>query len=106
MSVERRTLSAGYTLPAKVFSVVWIVGFGLGTFAMFLAGASRDGGPTLQFVLLWLLGSAFLFWSALRLKKVTIDGNSLRVSNYIEVISVPISQVVAIRTHPYYRTCG
>jgi hypothetical protein len=97
MTAQRRVISAGYTLPAKVFSVVWIIGFGIGTLAMLVVPNAPHEMPKLLFFLSWLGGSAFLFWSALRLKKVTIEGDSLRVSNYLKSISIPVSEIVDIR---------
>jgi hypothetical protein len=46
-----------------------------------------------EFLLAWMAGSVFLYWSAFRLKKVTIDGYSLRVSNYLKTVSVPLGEV-------------
>jgi hypothetical protein len=88
-----RTISAGYTLIAKIFAILWIVGFGAGTIAMFVFASAGNEAPTGKFLFFWICGSIFLYWSALRLKKITIDGDSLRISNYLKAVSVPISKI-------------
>jgi hypothetical protein len=96
MHPSRRTISAGYTLPLKLIAVVWIVGFGLGTFAMLLLASPAPASPILQFFVLWILGSAFLLWSVWPLKRVSIDGDALRVSNYLRVTLIPVHEITGI----------
>jgi hypothetical protein len=96
MHSSSRTISAGYTLLAKVFAVLWIAGFGAGTLAMFVLGSTGTTTRAFQFLLLWLLGSAFLLWSVGPLKKVSIAGHALRVSNYLRAAFIPMHQISGV----------
>jgi len=97
-----RTLSSAQTFLMKfVFPVLWIGGFAAGTTAMFLAGEGQYDGagqpPPSEmkwiFLLVTLAGSAFIYWCCVRLKRVSIDGSSLVISNYLKEIVVPLREL-------------
>jgi hypothetical protein len=77
-----------------VFPAFWISLWGVGTLMMFL-GRLEGTGETLKWVFLfvWMVGSAFIYWSCVGFKKVNIDGDFLYVSNYIKKISIPLSEI-------------
>ena len=94
----RKRLSSAQTFFVKVvFPAIWITGFGLGTLVLFLAGDSfhgRNGEPPppgmrFLFLAVWLLGSSFIYWSCLRLKRIDMDEHSLFLGNYREEIEEP-----------------
>jgi len=61
---------------------------------MFLGnpGAS-DASAKWIFLFACLSGTAFIYWSCMRLKAVSVDDNYLYVSNYMREISIPLSEV-------------
>ena len=91
-------LSSAQTFWMKVvFPVLWIGGFAVGTIAMFLAGDGlHDNAGHLPpswvkwiFLLVTLAGSPFIYWCCGRLKRISIDGSSLVISNYLKEIVAP-----------------
>jgi hypothetical protein len=102
--MEKRTLSSAWTFSAKfVFPVVWISGFGLGTILLWLGGFhDRNNAvppPQLKFVFLvvWVLGSIFIFWASAGLKRVRIDERHLQVSNYVREICIPFTAIIDVK---------
>jgi hypothetical protein len=50
------------------------------------------------FAIVWFgIGAVVLWWWALPIKKVSLMGNHLRISNYWREIDVPVSQIAKIR---------
>ena len=94
-----RTLSSGQTVLLKfLFPVFWIGGFGLGTIALWLAPSHARGGPSpvetkWVFLAAWILGTAFILWISVGLKRVRLDGDTLYISNYMREIGVPLGLV-------------
>jgi hypothetical protein len=61
---------------------------------MFLGGSEgKDAPPKFVFLLFWIVGIAFIYWSCIRLKDVSVDDNFLYVSNYMKEISIPLSDI-------------
>jgi hypothetical protein len=96
----RRNLSSAWTVIHKVvFPAVWIGGFALGTACLFLAEPrTRSGAPPPPemrwfFLAATVLGSAFLYWFGMRLKKVALDGDRLIISEFGREIEVPLRDV-------------
>jgi hypothetical protein len=95
----QRTLSSSQTFFIKaVFPVLWVGGFAVGTLSMFLLPGSNGPGeppPGMKwiFLLLTILGTAFLYWTSIRLKRVRMDDQALYVSNYLEEIRIPLQDV-------------
>jgi hypothetical protein len=98
----QRTISSGQTFFVKfIFPAFWITVFGAGTLGLFLASFRDNTDAALEsmkwlFLAMWLLGSAFLYWSCARLKRVRMDGESLYISNYREEIRVALHDVSAV----------
>ena len=91
-----RTLSSAWTFFYKfVFPTVWIGGFAVGTLLMFTAADSFEGGGDVcemrwYFLTAIVLGGAAIYWSCMRLKKVTLDGDVLLISNFRKEIAIPL----------------
>src|ERR1700749_941083 len=108
LSDMRRKLSSLQTVLMKViFPALWISLFGFGTLTMFVGGfQGADASLKWIFLFAWVAGSAFIYWSCIRLKEVSADDNFLYVSNYLKEISIPLSEVydvtenVWINIHP------
>jgi len=93
-----RVLSSGWTWFYKfIFPTIWIGGFGFGTLMMFLVPDSFSGDDVRvirdEFLTILVLGSALIYWSCIRVKRVSIDSDSVLISNYREVIRVPLRDV-------------
>jgi len=91
----RRTISSTLvTFVFKfVFSTLWIGGFGLGTIMLFLSGQDEKWA----FLIVWIVGSFFIYNFCVKLKFVEIDDNCLYISNYVKKIKVHLSEVDEIR---------
>jgi len=88
-----------------VFPPLWIGGFAIATTTFFLAptalvdssGAPADPGMKWTFLLLTVLGTAFIWWSCIRLKRVRMDDRMMYVSNYSREIAVPLVSVAEVK---------
>ena len=61
---------------------------------MFLGGLGGADVPVKWiFLFAWIAGSAFIYWSCLRLKKVSVDDHFLYVSNYIKEVPISLSEI-------------
>jgi len=49
----------------------------------------------------WIVGSGFIYWSCVRLKRVSIDDQFLYVSNYLQEIAVPFSFIGDVTQTPW-----
>ncbi len=52
-----------------------------------------DEPPKWAFLFAWAAGAAFIYWSCIRLKEVSVDENFLYVSNYMKEVSIPLSEI-------------
>ena len=91
----RTRLSSLQTFWTKVvFPAVWIPLFGLAPLIGFLGQPeASDASVKWTFLFAWLAGTAFIYWSCIRLKAVSLDGSHLYVSNYLKEISIPLTEV-------------
>jgi|SRR5665213_3216230 len=100
--MKERTLSSAWTFWTKfLLPVVWISAFGFGAI-LHLSSALIDrnhAAPQDKFVFLgvWILGSAFILWTGVRLKRVRMDERQLHVSNYFREIAVPFSAITDVK---------
>ena len=101
----QRDLSSAQTFSTKIiFPVLWIGSFGLGTVMMFIVNGSlhdKTGTPPPTeikwiFLAAWAVGSTFIYWACVRLKRVRMDETSLYISNYLREVQVPLRQVDAV----------
>jgi hypothetical protein len=84
-------------LFTRVFPPLWIAGFGAGTAALWL-GAMDDPDPPplffkLYFLVIWLVGAAFLIWFVRRTSDVWIDGHDLIVARGRSEERIPLADV-------------
>ena len=75
-----------------IFAPIWIGGFGFGVLGLLKTGREEGWG----FLIAWIVGSIFIYFYSIRLKKVQIDEQNIYISNYIKSISVPISAISRI----------
>jgi hypothetical protein len=89
-------LSSLQTFPIKfIFPPLWIGLFGFGALGSLFAQRA-DQGASLALFLVWIAGSAFIYWSCIRLKRVSVDDHFLYVSNYLKEISIPLSDISGV----------
>jgi hypothetical protein len=83
-----------------VFTRFWIGGFVIITTLMYVAPDIFEGDDVREirhvFLLATLVGSVFIYWALARLKKVTLSGDSLIISNFKVEISVPFKDIERI----------
>lgn len=105
------TLSSALTPVWKFgFPTLWFGLLGLVTVGFWQGRLFDDGGDPpsllakLAVTVLWLVGSVALGRSLLPIKRVRLDGDTLRISNYVREIVVPIAAIEAVteerRTKP------
>ena len=87
--IER--LSSLQTFFCKfIFPPIWVGAFGFGVMNSRLVADPKAWAP--MFVA-WIVGSGFIYWTCIRLKKVSIDAQHLYVSTYFREIAIPFSFV-------------
>ena len=98
--MPQRTISSAYTFWMKfVFPIFWISGFGFGAFIVWFGTArGRNGEPPPEiikyiFALIWIAGTSFILWLAIRLKRVRIDAGNLYVSKGFRQIAIPLEEI-------------
>ena len=113
MNPEPHTLSSAQTFVMKfVLAVLWICGFAIITLSLFLFPSSwhgADGGPpeaSLKWFFLFatIVGSAFIWWAGVRLKRVRMDARALHISNYSTEIVVPLANVAEVTENRWLNT--
>ena len=103
--MQERTLSSDWTPWVKfVFPVVWIVGFGLGSAALWSGAAKDTIPPPLGFFATWIAGTAFILWASVGLKRIRADDRQLYVSNYRRETSVPFSAIADVKQNRWLST--
>jgi len=95
-----RTISSAQTFFQKwLLPTVWIIGFGLATCGLWLdAFRGQNNAPPpdwmkWQFLVIWLVASAFLVWWSGRIKRVQVDDEALYASNYWSEVHIPLAEV-------------
>jgi hypothetical protein len=95
--MNERTISSQMTFLMKfIFPILWISGFGCGTMASCLGGfhsGQNPPPPKWLFLAVWLVGSAFIWWACMRLKKVRVGSDAIYVSNFLKEIRVPFDEI-------------
>jgi hypothetical protein len=102
--VQKQTISSASTFWMKfVFPPLWISGFGFGAFILWFGLARGKHGELppaamkYAFAILWVIGTSFIIWIAVRIKRVQIDGANLYVSTGLREIAVPITEIGSVK---------
>lgn len=91
-------LSSWYTPITKfLFPVIWIVGWSAGTYQVFWRNLPLQYPGILVFPLGGVLGTGFVLWYCSRLRKVTLDGDTLIVSDYRREVRIPLARVSRVK---------
>ena len=94
----RRRLSSLQTFLLKfIYPLFWPPFFVVGG-RMFLPEV-RDQSPLFFWTMLfvWSTATFFVYWNAMRLKRVYVDDQFLYVSNYFKEISISLSEILDVR---------
>ncbi|MDP1994042.1 MAG: hypothetical protein Q8K40_02215, partial [Ignavibacteria bacterium] len=87
-----------------IFSSVWCVGFGLGTLFMIISPNKEAQNNALLFGVLWVLGSIFIYWSCVGLKRIEINDGNIIVSNYLNNITIKGSDIDVVSQNRFINT--
>jgi len=96
--MKRRLSSLQTALVKFIYPALWIL-FGLGPLMSFFGA---DTPLKWIFLVVWVGGFAFSYWSCVRLKKVSIDDDFLYVSNFIKEISIPLSEIYDVTENVWF----
>jgi hypothetical protein len=81
-------LSSSATFYYKfIFPLLWIFLFGAGSITVMVV--RPPDFPWAMFPIMWVLGSAFIYWLCGPLKKVSRDSEGLVISNFFREVRVP-----------------
>jgi hypothetical protein len=77
---------------------MWIGMFSLGTLLMFVAPDSFEGDGDIRemrrfFLGATIVGSVFIYWACMRVKRVQLAGSEFIISNYRKTIRIPVRDV-------------
>src|ERR1019366_5449615 len=101
----QRTLSSDWTFFEKfIVPALCLIGFGLGTCALYLANNHVGGKGGVNsilevrwiFLVVVLLAAASVYWFCIRLKQVRIDDEALYISNYLKEVRVPLRDIAEV----------
>jgi hypothetical protein len=102
-----RQLSSGFTWFGKfVAPLLWIAVMGWAAFELFFHPAAvvfkgvpggAPPGAKWVFLIAWLVVGAGVVRQALRLKRVRVDGDYLRISNYFTETCIPLETLVDVQ---------
>ncbi len=92
---DQRQISSGTTVLWKyIFPGFWIPVMG---FCLLVMGFNSKGPEWILFVLVWLIASGYLIWSAKRLKFVSIDNDFLYVADGRKQIQIPLADICNVK---------
>ncbi|SHO48324.1 hypothetical protein [Desulfopila aestuarii] len=90
-----KELSSPLTFFYKfIFLALWIVGFGAGTHKVLLAGP--DDPRWSQYMIVWAALSIFIFFSCGNVKKVTLQGRKLQISNFLRTEEIDVDDIESV----------
>ncbi len=94
-----RELSSPSTIFYKfVFPTLWIGAFVLMTIFMFLVPESFERIAAVRMIRWYFagvtaIGGSAVYWACARIKKVSLDADTLLISNYRQTLAVPLCDV-------------
>jgi len=84
-----------------IFTSLWIMGFGMGTLSITSNGINNESAI---FIIAFTIGTLFIYWGCMRVKKVSIDNQYLYISNYSKTIKVHRSNIKKITENVFVNT--
>ena len=77
-----------------IFPLIWAIGFPAGVHEVLLAGPSDPRWS--KYLVVWILFTLFLIFSCGHIKKVTISGRTIRISNFRRTIEIESAEVESV----------
>ncbi len=97
-----KELSSSLTFFYKyVVLFLWIVGFGIGGRDILFGSESYDL-RWVQYITTWLLIASFFFFITGPVKKVTMEGQTLIVSNYLRTEKIDFAQITTVDSFSFF----
>lgn len=102
----KRTISSAQTFIAKFIAPILFIIVLISLLSDFYKSPKNLISLPFPFLIFIFLCIAFSFWFSGKMKKVSIDGQNLYISNYLKEISVPLSdiydvtEIVWLNGHP------
>lgn len=97
---DMKQLSSSLTFFYKfVLIFVWLIGFGIGSRAVLLAGPDEPRWK--MYMVAWLAITTFIFFSCSHIKKVAIQGKKLVVSNFFKTEEIDLSEIESVDGSSY-----
>lgn len=99
----KRTLSSRLTFFWKVvFPLSWCIAIGLATVSLWTNNVDATGKVIpawmkWQFLVMWLVGTLFILWLTVPLKRVLRDKQLLYISDFRNAVAIPLSAIGAVR---------
>ena len=91
-----KELSSPFTFFYKyIFIFLWFIGFGYGARDVVFSPEAFDAG-WVQYTVIWLGVTIFIYFSTGGIKKVQLDGQKLIVSNFLRSEHIDISQITGV----------
>lgn len=95
-----KELSSPFTFFYKyIFILIWVVGFGLGTQEVLLAGPEDPRWS--QYLSIWAILSVFIFFSTGNVKKVSLGHGKIQISNFLRTEEIDVSEIESIDGSTY-----
>ena len=97
-----KSISSGLTFFYKIiFPTVWISGFGIGTLLLFFSNNPEKW----IFLIALIAGGFFILALCFGLKAVSMEGESLIISNYLKSIAVPFTNIENVYENKWINIC-
>lgn len=95
-----KEISSSLTFLYKYVAIVlWVGGFALGTREVLLAG---PGDPRwIKYFIVWILVALFILLATANIKKVTLEGKQLVISNFVRTETIDTSMVESVDGSTY-----
>lgn len=90
-----KELSSPLTFFYKyVFILLWLVGFAAGTNGILLAGPAEPRWG--QYLIIWIVIALCIFFSCGHVKKVTLKGKKLQISNFLKTVEIDVADIASV----------
>lgn len=86
-----------------VFTMLWSGIFASAT-ATIILSQTAPVAPRIIIPATWIVGSVLVWWACGRVKRVSFDGTTLNISNYVTEIAVPVREVSSVKQSLWINT--
>ncbi len=94
----KQVISSRFTFIYKlVLPILLVVYGGFGIIILLIKRQSQDFLSLLTIFILMIIGGVVLYQTKKKLKKVWVENNALYISDYINAISLPFSEIASVQ---------